>query len=208
MRAAICDYCAGPEKKNALIEHLYGIQACVEHYPLAQRDCKADLARNGMVRYKDAVLVSECAKVLDILASLNGFNVKRTSGDIESNWYVRSTSDIFEPAFLTCHEGVWYIPCCNDKAGTPKYVKKGIPLSWFLTSDLGCTLPPEFPTLCEAALKVLERGVYKAELDAYNAHVIHTKPSKVEEHPAVGKAMMPDGQIVRALYTPSNFGIQ
>jgi hypothetical protein len=208
MRAAVCDYCGGPEKKAVLIEHLYGIQACAQHYSFAERDCKADLARNSMVRYKDAILVPECAKVLEILDSLNGFNVKRTSGAIDSNWQVRSTSDIFDPSFLTCHEGVWYIPCCNDKAGTPEYLKKGIPLAWFLTSDLGCTLPAEFPALCEAALKVLERGVYKAEFDAYTANVIHSKPSQVAEHPDVSKAIMPDGQIVRVLQAPPNFGIQ
>jgi hypothetical protein len=48
----------------------------------------------------------------------------------------------------------------------------------------------------------LNRGVYKAELDSYNANIIHSKPSEVVEQSGISRAVMPDGQIVRVLNAP------
>ena len=197
MRAMRCDYCGAPETKSVLIEYLYGIQACNQHHGLAQRDCKAELAKQGMVRYKDAAAVPECAELFKILKQ--GFKVTRSNGTVESGWSLRSQYDIIDPSFLYRLDGDWSIPACNVPQCTEQVIKKSIRLIWFLQPERLKEFPPNFASVCNAALAALDRGVYKAELDSYNANIIHSKPSCVAEHPDVGKAILPDGQIVRVL---------
>jgi len=202
MRPNVCDYCGAEETNPFLIESLYGIQTCKEHYRFAERDCKAELARSNAVRYKDALLVPECLKVFNALHSLpEGFKIKRTNGTVESNWYLRSEYTIFDPSFLFCLDGEWIIPVCN-KQDPDNAIKKSVKLSWFLTPEIVCDLPADFPANCTAAINALNRGVYKAELDSYNANIIHSKPSEVVEQSGIDRAVMPDGQIVRVLNAP------
>lgn len=200
MRPNLCDYCGAEETKPYLIEYLYGIQTCNNHYKFAERDCKAELARSKTVLYKDALLFPECVKVFDALDSLpGGFKIKRTSGLVEPNWHLRSEDTIFDPSFLFGVDGEWTIPVCNKEDSNT--IKKSVKLSWFLTPEIVCDLPADFPSMCTAAINTLN-NIYKAELDSYNANIIHSKPSEVAEQPGIGMARMPDGQIVRVLNAP------
>lgn len=197
MRAMACDYCGASERKNILIRHLYGIQACDQHYMLGQRDCKADLAKNNQVRYADALNVSECAALFNALSS--PFKVKRTSGVIDGDWNLRSEYDIFDPSFLDKIKNEWYIPVCKGIKGQDDFIKKSIPISWFLEPEVACEYSESFAITCRAAIEALDKGVYKVELDSFNSNVINSKPYCVAEHPNVVEALMPDGQIVRML---------
>jgi hypothetical protein len=188
MRPSLCDYCSQPVKHNVMIEYLFGILACDEHKSWALRDCKAYMHKQGIVRVRDAKDIAGLSEFLTMLHEKDGtIPVKRTSGVIDTDWSV--LFDWYEYPTIARINGNWSIRLRNT------LFRKHVEISGFLREDCLAVFPAGFSDVVKKALECLDKGVY-AEEHAWQKRC-SAEVVEVNEHPLVGKAVMPNGTVVR-----------
>ena len=99
LRRCECFYCGAEDTGAVLIEYLYGMKVCETHRANGERDCRAYLHRENLVRVEDALKIPAIKSFLDILKAHPFITVQRTSGDIEDDWCFRE-GNFYEPAFF------------------------------------------------------------------------------------------------------------
>ena len=67
LRRCECFYCGAEDEGAVLIEYLYGMKVCKIHRPNAERDCRAYLYREKLVRVEDALKIPAVKSFIDIL---------------------------------------------------------------------------------------------------------------------------------------------
>lgn len=189
MRPCMCEYCQQPDTRSVSIANLFGIISCDAHYEWALRDCRAYMHTNKMVLLKDARKVEGLSTVIEQLIEKNNiFHVKRTSGDIETGWFV--VEEAYEYPSIQNFDGAWSVYVSNTK------VRKFVPLEEFVGhGDLSVELVKE-------ATDILHAGVYLPEYEKQSRLAVEA--THITEHPNVGTAMMPNGNLVRVLVPQGN----
>jgi len=182
MRPCACFYCGAEDKCVVLIEYSFGIKVCHAHKPRAERDCRAYLHRHGLVRLKDTMEHSEIRRFLDILKAHPFVLVERTNGTIEDDWSLREGNH-FEPAFFSRTEDRWGVPLYNKRLN----LNKTVPIINFLRSDINgkMTIPVDWQSIIEGVLDILNEGVYKADVEAYDYARNHDESETITETPGV-----------------------
>ena len=194
LRRCECFYCGAKDTGSVLIEYLFGMKVCETHRLNAERDCKAFLHRENLVRITDAFKVPALKRFLDILAAHPFITVQRTSGDIEDDWCFREGT-FYEPAFISQSlEGQWCIPtyCPRIKQN------KNVPIIDFLRSEINgkMNLPVNWLAIIEDAIDTLVNGVYKAEAEAYDYARNYDESEKIVETEGVATVIY-EGRVER-----------
>lgn len=182
MRPCACFYCGAEDKCVVLIEYSFGMKVCHAHKPQAQRDCRAYLHRHGLVRLKDTLEHSEIRRFLDIFKAQECVPVERTNGTIEDDWSLREGNH-FEPAFFSRTEDRWGVPLYNKRLN----LNKTVPIINFLRPDINgkMMIPVDWQSIIEATLDILNEGVYKADVEAYDYARNHDESETITETPGV-----------------------
>ena len=179
MRRCECFYCGAEDTGAVLVEYLFGMKVCDIHRQTAERDCRAYLHVQKLVRVKDAFKLPALKCFLDILAGHPRLAVQRTSGDIEEDWCFREGSH-YDPAFLSkSAEGRWGVPMRCPRTN----LNKTVPIINFLRDDITAkmVLPADWFTMIEKTLDCLEEGIYKAEAEAYETARNHDDSETIVE---------------------------
>jgi hypothetical protein len=194
LRRSECFYCGAEDTGIVIIEHLFGMKVCDTHRINAERDCKAYLHREHLVRVKDAFTIPALKLFLDVLAAHPCIAVQRTSGDIEYDWCFRE-GHFYDPAFLSrSAEGKWCIPtyCPRIKQN------KNVPIINFLRPEINgkMNLPDNWHAIIEDAIDTLVNGVYTAEAEAYDYARNHDDSEKIVETEGVATVIY-EGRVER-----------
>jgi hypothetical protein len=141
------------------------MKVCATHGPNAERDCRAYLHRQSLVRIGDAIKLPILRKFLDVLASHPQIRIERSSGEIEDDWSFRAGS-FLEPAFFSLSSSKrWCVPMYNKRLN----LNKSVPIISFLQTEIntGMNLPADWSAIIEEVIDTLTAGVYASESDAY-----------------------------------------
>lgn len=135
-----------------------------EHRCWAKRDAFAWLHRHKRVRRKDyekEPLFCETTLLTDLI------KVRRTSGDLESDWKVQPPS--YEThAHIACVEGIWSIPVWKRNIEDPgESIQKYVPLE-----SLKMSLPEEQHVLVDELVVKLDAGLYTEAAAAHDAAAV------------------------------------
>jgi hypothetical protein len=194
MRRCECFYCGVEDEGAVLIDWLFGIKVCEVHREKGERDCRAYLYRQNLVRIKDAMAFPIIKRFLDILAGHPLLRVERTNGSIEDDWCLR-LGTYMEAAFFSYSSA--------DRWGIPMYCKrinmnKTVPVINFLRSDLttGMVLPADWNAIIEGVLDCLVNGIYKADAEAYDYARNHDDSEKIMETSGVATVIY-EGRLER-----------
>ena len=167
-----CDYCNKLEHRGVLVQHLFGIKACEEHFEWASHDIKAYFQENDMVAFKDAM---ENPAIKAFIESLGDeFEVKRTSGIVEKGWCVNRGCLYSGKKYFSYQDNSWSFPVKIGK--DEDIIQKNVPLSYYPNS--------------EAAIAALNDGIYKLD--------ISTKAKPFGEPSYIGNVIV-DNEVVRVL---------
>ena len=158
-----CLYCGASASYYSDCDVQLSTIACdnQEHRRWAKRDALAWLHRRKWVRRKDyekEPLFCETTLLTDLI------KVRRTSGDVESDWRVQEFS-YENHAHIARVEGFWSISAYKPEVEEPqKYIQKYVPLE-----SLKMSLPEEQHALVDDLVAKLDAGLYTefaAEHDA------------------------------------------
>jgi hypothetical protein len=194
LRQCECFYCGADDTGAVLIEYLFGMKVCETHRANAERDCRAYLHREKLVRVKDAFMIPALKSFLDILIAHPFITVQRTSGDIEDDWCFRE-GNFYEPAFFSQSlEGQWCVPtyCKRIKQN------KNVPIINFLLPEINgkMNLPANWQAVIEDAIDTLVNGVYKADAEAYDYARNYDESEKIAETSGVATVIY-EGRVER-----------
>jgi hypothetical protein len=125
---------------------------------------------------------SEIRRFLDILKAHPFVLVERTNGTIEDDWSLREGNH-FEPAFFSRTEDRWGVPLYNKRLN----LNKTVPIINFLRPDINgkMTIPADWQSIIEGVLDILNEGVYKADVEAYDYARNHDESETITETPGV-----------------------
>ena len=138
-----------------------------EHRIWAKRDALAWFYRHNRIRRKDyekEPLFCETTLLTDLI------KVRRTSGDVESDWRVQAFS--YEShAHIARVEGIWSIPVWQRISEKPdEYIQKYVPLE-----SLKMSLPEEQHVLVDDLVVKLDAGLYTEAAAAHDAAAVEQK---------------------------------
>jgi hypothetical protein len=194
LRRCECFYCGAEDTGVVVVEHLFGMKVCETHRLNAERDCKAFLHRENLVRVKDAMTVEPLKRFLDILAAQPFITVQRTNGEIEEDWSLR-TGNYFDPAFLSRNlEMKWGVPTYCRRTNQ----QKTVPIINFLRPEINgkMNLSADWHAIVEDAIDALVDGVYRADAEAYDYARNHDESEKIVETEGVATVIY-EGRIER-----------
>ena len=183
----ICSYCGNTESHYAHCDYKLSILACdnLEHQNWAERDAKAWLQENGMVRMNDFVK-EPLFQETEILSSV--VKVKRSSGIIEDEGWTIKKSTIFDPVFIRVENGKWYIPVYKALDEIVKNI--GV-------KDLKMSLPEDKHYLVDTFYQKVEMGFYSEELLSHNeAREAQNKLDEVHKSTGLLTIMQPVCEMV------------
>jgi len=138
-------------------EGVFGIRHCDTHRSNAERD---------ILRFyneSERVLMADLRQHPGISPVLSRFDdpvfIKRTNGDIDYDWTVRTSKSSFPFLMYKIH-GRWCLPMVHPSGAT-----KDVPLQCFTTDELSATngFSDEFCDSIDTALRYLDEGIYKAQ---------------------------------------------
>lgn len=158
LETANCQYCDRPHTHFEVVTYLFGIHACDDHKPLAQRDAKAWMHKKGLVRWRDAIKDPLFTEAEDLLFS--NILVRRTNGTVESNWTLcKPWVGLGEPVSVKRSErsGKWSMMAIQDDTESLRDI---------LVEDLKLSLMEEEHWLVDAFIERLEAGFYCTEAAA------------------------------------------
>ena len=201
MKTIHCFYCDAEDARICSIEYLFGIRACDEHFPWAERDCKAYMHRNGEASYKDLKELLAFIKFTQWTESLeDGFQIERSNGSIDSGW----TWNVKELLQRFPEESPYPNAGGIHVTSRDMSLNRYVPLENFLRSVIYPNQTPEFRTMITDCLFVLLQGVYSSEETAYQDALGRFENPIVPELPQVFPVVMSDGTIVRVLLRVPN----
>lgn len=153
----ICSICGNKASHYVNCEYQRSTIACdlPEHRAWAERDAKAWLHRNKMVRRKEYSREALFQQTDLLYANIM---VKRSSGAIDMGWIIPEPSydDLVSIIYL---EDVWTIRVLKPSEDIQKYAP---------IEDLKMSISDEFHPLVDALMSKLEAGFYTAESEAYD----------------------------------------
>jgi hypothetical protein len=192
MRAARCRYCPADHDFDIEVSYREGIRTCAAHKPAAERDCNAHMHKTSLVRLRDARVA--LATFFDALPET--FAVERKSGAVDPGWRVHFED--YEPQFIMKIRDVdWGIPVI--KGTGEEAIAKAVRIKDFLNPAL--TIPGITSGLIQRTLDILEKGIYKADVDAQD--LIATMTPTEPDHPYMQIMQTPTGELVRAFVPPT-----
>ena len=153
-----CQYCDKPHTHFDAVSYSFGVHACDDHKPLAQRDAKAWMHKKGLVRWRDAIKDPLFTQAEDLLFS--NILVRRTNGAIEGDWTLcKPWVALGEPMAVKRSErsGEWSMTAIQDVTES----MRGI-----LVKDLKLSLIEEEHYLVDAFIGRLDAGFYKEDAEA------------------------------------------
>ena len=183
LRDTLCDYCSEQSKYSiATSYHLHGLKCCEEHKPLAQRDVKAWLRMEKVVRQKDFLAVHP--RLTDMKLS-----IPRTDGSVTEGGNISQES--FQ--FLQENEGEWRLQVLFTCPKDGQIKNKWIDLAELEKSGISAE---EL-----AAWRVTLNAFYTEELDGHVA-AMAAGTSKAERETAGVRTAVVDGVKCR-VFVPS-----
>ena len=201
MKTIHCFYCNTEDARICSTEYLFGIRACDEHFPWAERDCKAYMHRNGEASYKDLKELPAFIKFTQWAESLeDGFQIERSNGSIDSGWTWNVKELLQRFPQESPYPNAWGIHVTSRDMSLNRYV----PLENFLRSVIYPNQTPEFRTMITDCLFVLLQGVYSSDETAYQDALGRFENPIVPELPQVFPVVMSDGTIGRVLLRVPN----
>lgn len=189
----ICSYCGNTVSYYADCDYKLSILACdnLEHQKWAERDAKAWLQENGMVRMNDFVK-EPLFQETDILSS--AVKVRRSSGIIEEEGWTIKKWSVCDPVFIRVENGKWYIPVYKALYESEKHIgiEKHIGVR-----DLKMSLPEDKHILVDTFYQKVELGFYSEELLSHNeAREAQNKLDEVHKSTGLPTIMQPVYEMV------------
>jgi hypothetical protein len=163
MRKMECMYCFKEDTHTVLIEYLFGLKTCDEHKLNAERDCKAYMHEQKIVRMRDARRHPVLGRFLSMLDELGTFCVERSDLTIHPGWRVIQDDEHWDPVFIK-HDASWSIPTFIREG--PSRITKQVPIINFLNPAIHVA-SSELRTCIDEVLDCLNEGIYKAEAEEF-----------------------------------------
>lgn len=185
MTRSECFYCQQDDTGETIIDYNFGLKHCNTHKPLAVRDCKAYMHRDGLVKISDAMKVPMLNEFIESLKS--GVLIEPVTEYIQDFWYVHTGDDWFNPQFIVKVDNVWSIPLIN-KQRTSSVV---VPLTSINNHDV------------IAVIKFLDTGIYIDEHNTYEATVNRDVSAEIPDESFV-ETFTHNGAEVRMIIVPGN----
>lgn len=169
MTTVACFYCGHPESRSIQIRYLFGLKACEHHVAAAQRDCKAYMHEQKMVRFRDADRHPVLSRLLTVLRELQSFPVMRSSGEVQPGW-IFQTDTFGDDDCIASDAGEWKVPVRLPNPGhdSTTDLQKFTPIANFLIPQINEQiqgLPHDFENLVRESLFCLIDGVYTKEYE-------------------------------------------
>lgn len=196
MRKMECMYCFKEDTHTVLIEYLFGMKTCAEHKPNAERDCKAYMHKQKIVRIRDARRHPVLGRFLSMLDELGTFSVERSDLTIHPGWRVIQDDEYWDPVFIK-HDVSWSIPTFI-KEGSSRITKQ-VPIINFLNPAIHVA-SSELRTCIDEVLDCLNDGIYKAEADEFQKAKEQDRVGAVAEIEGV-QTIFYEGQATRVYFT-------
>uniref|UniRef100_A0A6C0GZ85 Uncharacterized protein n=1 Tax=viral metagenome TaxID=1070528 RepID=A0A6C0GZ85_9ZZZZ len=168
-----CFYCKSEnEVKLFLIDYLFGLKACKDHYENADNDCKIYMNQNKIVLFHDALHNQTIKKLLDYLE--NEFSIIRSNGNIDNGWKILKSkyycfssitdySSNITNSNNTIHNSEWCIKIEKDNEN--ESIVKHITLLSLLDNKLDYYKDEEFVNILNKSIQILDNGIYKEYLN-------------------------------------------
>jgi len=196
MRKMECMYCFKEDTHTVLIEYLFGMKTCDEHLTNAERDCKAYMHRQKMVRISDAQEHPVLGRFLSMLDELGTFCVERSDLTIQPGWKVIQDDEHWDPVFIK-YDARWLIPTFL-KEGSSRITKQ-TPIINFLNPAIHVA-SSELRTCIDEVLDCLNDGIYKADAEEFLKAKEQDRVGAVSEIEGV-QSIFYEGQATR-VYLP------
>jgi hypothetical protein len=175
-----CFYCKSEnEIKLFLIDHLFGLKACKDHYENANKDCKIYMHQNKIVLFQDALDNQIIKKLFDYLE--NEISIIRSNGNIDNGWKIIKSnyycftsitdfSSNITNGNNTIHNSEWCIKIEKDNEN--ESIVKHITLLSLLDNKLDYYKNEEFVNILNKSIKILDNGIYKEYFNTKSNEII------------------------------------
>ena len=173
MTTVNCFYCGHSESRFIQINHLIGLKACELHRQSAERDCKAYMHEQKMVRFEDAYEHPVLGRFLTVLRELQSFPVIRSSGEIQPGWKFKNDT-YGDDTCIAADASEWKVPVRlpNPVRESLTDIQKFTPIANFLLPQIYQQiqgLPDDFEALIKQTLFCLIDGIYTKEYEEVKA---------------------------------------
>ena len=173
MTRAECFYCFEKDEESSpnptMIHYNFGLRHCEKHKAAGERDCRAYMYREGMVRFKDAMKHACFQAFVRHLEELpNGFPVRRSNGELQNGWKLQKEITRIDPIFVLKIRGFWAITVEKDMT-----IQKNIPLTHFEG-----IVPQDVLDEC---IKLFASEIYKKDNEEYEAYLNRDVSNEVED---------------------------
>jgi len=169
-----CNVCNDTNLQMILVDHLFGLKACPDHYENAKRDVNAYMHREKIVLIKDAYKNDDIKKLFEYL----GENIKiiRSNGEKDEGWSICKSSFDFIPS-ISKYKDEWSI--ILEKKTDEGGITKRVLFNSFKNPELGYSNDEIFSILLDKTFSVLDHGIY---IEDYLRQPI---PSKINDLPLI-----------------------
>jgi len=185
MTLSQCFYCHQNNTGETIVEYNFGLKHCDTHKPLAVRDCRAYMHRDGLVKITDAMKNPILNEFIESLAS--GVLIEPPTEYIQDFWSVYTGDDWFNPQFIVKISDVWSIPVINKQRTSSNVV----PITTFENPDVN------------AVIQVLDHGLYIDDHNAYEATVNRDLSPEIADESFI-HTFIRDGLPVRMFILPDD----